>query len=251
MPHTRSARAVNVGVLASTRRQISCSLRIAHSQLKGSSCRRNVFRLSVRSQIGWSLPLGCTNARAPLAGLTMQRRRSQRGPSDAAEYRTCRSLAEARGQDAGNETARRAQVVEECSARSTRAASRQCGLCAVARQMVGRDRRHARRDRARTRDVPAQRARRTSTTRPTRAALRRGAARAVSRISGRALAGRRRGQKLVPCNVAGCYVPTGRYAHIASAYMSIATAKAAGVKTVVACSAPYRGEGIHPTSSMP
>jgi sulfopropanediol 3-dehydrogenase len=54
------------------------------------------------------------------------------------------------------------------------------------------------------------------------------------------------GQKLVPINVAGCYVPTGRYAHIASAYMSIATARAAGVKTVVACSAPYRGEGIHP-----
>jgi sulfopropanediol 3-dehydrogenase len=54
------------------------------------------------------------------------------------------------------------------------------------------------------------------------------------------------GQKLVPLNVAGCYVPTGRYAHIASAYMSIATARAAGVKTVVACSAPYRGEGIHP-----
>uniref|UniRef100_UPI003013B977 histidinol dehydrogenase n=1 Tax=Methylobacterium nigriterrae TaxID=3127512 RepID=UPI003013B977 len=50
----------------------------------------------------------------------------------------------------------------------------------------------------------------------------------------------------VPCNVAGCYVPTGRYAHIASAYMSIATAKAAGVPTVVACSTPYRGEGIHP-----
>lgn len=54
------------------------------------------------------------------------------------------------------------------------------------------------------------------------------------------------GQKLVPCNVAGCYVPTGRYAHIASAYMSVATARAAGVKTVVACSTPYRGEGIHP-----
>ena len=34
------------------------------------------------------------------------------------------------------------------------------------------------------------------------------------------------GQKLVPVNVAGCYVPTGRYAHIASAYMSIATARA-------------------------
>ena len=54
------------------------------------------------------------------------------------------------------------------------------------------------------------------------------------------------GQKLVPCNVAGCYVPTGRYAHIASAYMSIATAKAAGVPTVIACSTPWRGEGIHP-----
>ena len=46
------------------------------------------------------------------------------------------------------------------------------------------------------------------------------------------------GQRLVPVNVAGCYVPTGRYAHIASAYMSIATAKAAGVRTVVACSTP-------------
>ena len=54
------------------------------------------------------------------------------------------------------------------------------------------------------------------------------------------------GQRLVPVNVAGCYVPTGRYAHIASAYMSIATAKAAGVPTVVACSTPYQGQGIHP-----
>jgi sulfopropanediol 3-dehydrogenase len=54
------------------------------------------------------------------------------------------------------------------------------------------------------------------------------------------------GQKLVPCNVAGCYVPTGRYAHIASAYMSIATAKAAGVEAVVACSTPFQGKGIHP-----
>ena len=57
------------------------------------------------------------------------------------------------------------------------------------------------------------------------------------------------GQRLIPVNVAGCYVPTGRYAHIASAYMSIATAKAAGVPTVIACSTPYRGdgrnEGIH------
>jgi sulfopropanediol 3-dehydrogenase len=55
------------------------------------------------------------------------------------------------------------------------------------------------------------------------------------------------GQKMVPVNTAGCYVPTGRYAHIASAYMSIATAKAAGVKTVVACSAPFKGGNIHPS----
>lgn len=54
------------------------------------------------------------------------------------------------------------------------------------------------------------------------------------------------GQKWVPCNVAGCYVPTGRYAHIASACMSVATAKAAGVGTVVACSTPYRGGAMHP-----
>ena len=54
------------------------------------------------------------------------------------------------------------------------------------------------------------------------------------------------GQRLLPVNVAGCYVPTGRYAHIASAYMSVATAKAAGVPTVIACSTPYKGQGIHP-----
>ena len=54
------------------------------------------------------------------------------------------------------------------------------------------------------------------------------------------------GQRLIPVNVAGCYVPTGRYAHIATAYMTVATAKAAGVPTVIACSTPYRGEGIHP-----
>lgn len=54
------------------------------------------------------------------------------------------------------------------------------------------------------------------------------------------------GQKLVPVLAAGCYVPAGRYAHIASAYMSIATAKAAGVPLVIACSGPRGAEGIHP-----
>lgn len=68
----------------------------------------------------------------------------------------------------------------------------------------------------------------------------------VTEFSVELLPGMHAGQKLVPCNVAGCYVPTGRYAHIASAYMSVATAKAAGVPTVVACSTPFRGESIHP-----
>lgn len=54
------------------------------------------------------------------------------------------------------------------------------------------------------------------------------------------------GQKLIPINVAGCYVPGGRYAHIASAYMSVATAKAAGVPMVIACSPSHHGGGIHP-----
>ena len=54
------------------------------------------------------------------------------------------------------------------------------------------------------------------------------------------------GQRVLPVNVAGCYAPAGRYAHIASAYMGVATAKAAGVKTVVACSGPFRGGPMHP-----
>ena len=55
------------------------------------------------------------------------------------------------------------------------------------------------------------------------------------------------GQKLIPMNTAGCYVPGGRYAHVASAIMSIATAKAAGVENIVACSAPKKKHGgIHP-----
>ncbi|HZS84943.1 MAG TPA: histidinol dehydrogenase [Stellaceae bacterium] len=54
------------------------------------------------------------------------------------------------------------------------------------------------------------------------------------------------GQRLVPVEVAGCYVPGGRFAHIASAVMSVTTAKAAGVPSVIACSPPHKGQGIHP-----
>ena len=55
------------------------------------------------------------------------------------------------------------------------------------------------------------------------------------------------GQKLVPVAAAGCYVPGGRYAHVASAIMSITTAKVAGVENIIACSAPSKEhDGIHP-----
>ena len=54
------------------------------------------------------------------------------------------------------------------------------------------------------------------------------------------------GQRLIPVETAGCYVPGGRYAHVASAIMSITTAKVAGVSNVVACSPPKSGTGVHP-----
>ena len=54
------------------------------------------------------------------------------------------------------------------------------------------------------------------------------------------------GQRLIPVDTAGCYVPGGRYAHIASAIMSIATAKVAGVGNVIACSPPRKQGGVHP-----
>lgn len=54
------------------------------------------------------------------------------------------------------------------------------------------------------------------------------------------------GQKLIPVNSAGCYVPGGRYSHLASAIMSITTAKVAGVQNVTAVSPPRPGVGIPP-----
>ena len=54
------------------------------------------------------------------------------------------------------------------------------------------------------------------------------------------------GQRLIPIEAAGCYIPGGRYAHVASAIMSVATAKVAGVEHVIAASAPKGNEGPHP-----
>ena len=54
------------------------------------------------------------------------------------------------------------------------------------------------------------------------------------------------GQRLIPCNCAGCYIPGGRFAHAASAIMSIATARAAGVPFVIAASPSHDGKSINP-----
>ena len=54
------------------------------------------------------------------------------------------------------------------------------------------------------------------------------------------------GQKQIPVQTAGCYVPGGRYSHVASAIMSVATAKTAGVDHVIACSPPKPDEGVNP-----
>ena len=53
------------------------------------------------------------------------------------------------------------------------------------------------------------------------------------------------GQRCIPLETAGCYVPGGRYAHVASALMSATTAVVAGVDTVVAASPPREGS-VHP-----
>jgi len=54
------------------------------------------------------------------------------------------------------------------------------------------------------------------------------------------------GQRCIPVDSAGAYIPGGRYPLIASAYMSVLTAKVAGVARVIACAPPRAGQGIHP-----
>jgi len=50
------------------------------------------------------------------------------------------------------------------------------------------------------------------------------------------------GHKNIPVSSVGCYVPGGRYPMVASAHMSVLTAKVAGVKRVIACTPPINGE---------
>jgi sulfopropanediol 3-dehydrogenase len=54
------------------------------------------------------------------------------------------------------------------------------------------------------------------------------------------------GQRTIPVSAAGCYVPGGRYSHIASAIMTVTTAKVAGCDHIVACSPPRPEVGINP-----
>jgi sulfopropanediol 3-dehydrogenase len=53
------------------------------------------------------------------------------------------------------------------------------------------------------------------------------------------------GHRHIPVNSIGCYVPGGRYPMVASAHMSVVTARVAGVKRIAACAPPHKG-GPHP-----
>jgi sulfopropanediol 3-dehydrogenase len=50
------------------------------------------------------------------------------------------------------------------------------------------------------------------------------------------------GHKHIPVNAAGCYVPGGKYPLLASAHMSVVTAKVAGVPRVITCAPPFQGK---------
>ncbi len=50
-----------------------------------------------------------------------------------------------------------------------------------------------------------------------------------------------RGHRNIPMNSVGCYIPGGKYPLIASAHMSVLTAKVAGVKRIIACAPPFDG----------
>jgi sulfopropanediol 3-dehydrogenase len=53
------------------------------------------------------------------------------------------------------------------------------------------------------------------------------------------------GHRNIPVNAVGCYVPGGKYPMVASAHMSVVTAKVAGVERIIACAPPFQG-GPHP-----
>ncbi|WP_439522916.1 histidinol dehydrogenase [Marivita sp.] len=68
----------------------------------------------------------------------------------------------------------------------------------------------------------------------------------VSEVEVEIVPGMIAGQKAIPVDAAGCYVPGGRYSHIASAIMTVTTAKVAGCRHITACSPPRPGVGVAP-----
>jgi len=65
---------------------------------------------------------------------------------------------------------------------------------------------------------------------------------AIKDIEVETLPGVKLGHKNIPVDSVGCYVPGGRYPMVASAHMSIVTARTAGVRRVIACTPPNQGE---------
>ena len=68
----------------------------------------------------------------------------------------------------------------------------------------------------------------------------------VSNVEMEIVPGMIAGQKAIPVDAAGCYAPGGRYSHVASAIMTVTTAKVAGCRHITACSPPRPGIGIAP-----
>jgi sulfopropanediol 3-dehydrogenase len=62
------------------------------------------------------------------------------------------------------------------------------------------------------------------------------------------LSGIHLGQKVIPVASSGSYIPGGRYPMLASAHMTVITPRVAGVKRVVACSPPVKGQGLWPAT---
>jgi sulfopropanediol 3-dehydrogenase len=65
---------------------------------------------------------------------------------------------------------------------------------------------------------------------------------ALKDIEVETLPGVKLGHRNIPVDSVGCYVPGGRYPMVASAHMSIVTARTAGVRSVIACTPPNQGE---------
>jgi sulfopropanediol 3-dehydrogenase len=65
---------------------------------------------------------------------------------------------------------------------------------------------------------------------------------ALKDIEVETLPGVKLGHRNIPVDSVGCYVPGGRYPMVASAHMSIVTARTAGVRRVIACTPPNQGE---------